>query len=109
MLEFFTQLFDTTGFPARKECGISWTTPLIWLHVTSDLFIWLAYVSIPLVLIYFTRRRDLPFPRLFLLFALFILACGTTHLIDALCFEYPIYRFAGVMKFITAVVSWVTV
>jgi PAS domain S-box-containing protein len=79
------------------------------LHATSDLFIWLAYVSIPLVLFYFTRRRDLPFPRLFLLFALFILACGTTHLIDALTFEYPIYRFAGVMKLVTAVISWLTV
>jgi len=60
-------------------------------------------------LLYFTRRRDLPFPRLFVLFALFILACGTTHLIDALIFEYPIYRFAGGMKFLTAVVSWTTV
>lgn len=90
-------------------CGDGWTPPLIWLHITSDLFIWLAYVSIPLVLLYFTRRRDLPFPRLFVLFALFILACGTTHLTDAIIFDYPIYRFAGVMKLLTAVVSWVAV
>ena len=109
MLEVLIGLFDPTGFTRRAECGTGWTPTLIWLHATSDFFIWLAYVSIPLVLLYFTRRRDLPFPRLFVLFALFILACGTTHLIDALCFEYPIYRFAGVMKFITAVVSWATV
>src|SRR4051812_11423748 len=109
MFEVLTGLFDTTGFSPRKACGTGWTQPLIWLHATSDLFIWLAYVSIPLVLFYFTRRRDLPFSRLFVLFALFILACGTTHLIDALIFEYPVYRFAGVMKLVTAVVSWVTV
>src|SRR6478609_7232898 len=109
MIEALSGLFDTTGFPPRNQCGANWTPSLIWLHVTSDLFIWLAYVSIPLVLLYFTRRRDLPFPRLFVLFALFILACGTTHLIDALMFEYPVYRFAGVMKFVTAVVSWATV
>src|SRR5215471_11552477 len=108
MFEFVAGLFDTTGFVPRKECG-EWTPALMWMHVTSDLFIWLAYLSIPLVLLYFTRRRDLPYPRLFVLFALFILACGTTHLIDALIFEYPIYRFAGVMKFVTAVVSWATV
>ena len=84
MFEVLTGLFDPTGFPPRKDCGPGWTQPLIWLHVTSDLFIWLAYLSIPLVLLYFTRRRDLPYPRLFVLFALFILACGTTHLIDAL-------------------------
>src|SRR5438067_12054908 len=109
MLEELTRLFDTTGFPSRKDSGPGWTEPLIWLHATSDLFIWLAYVSIPLILLYFTRRRDLPFPRLFVLFALFILACGTTHLINALMFEYPVYRFAGVMKLVTAVVSWITV
>jgi PAS domain S-box-containing protein len=109
MLELLTGLFDTNGFPPRKACGTAWTPGLIGLHALSDLFIWLAYVSIPLVLLHFTRRRDLPFPRLFLLFAVFILACGTTHLIDALIFEFPIYRFAGVMKLITAVVSWATV
>ena len=109
MLEVLTGLFDPTGFPARKDSGTGWTPTLVWMHATSDLFIWLAYVSIPLVLLYFTRRRDLPHPRLFVLFALFILACGTTHLIDALSFEYPIYRFAAVMKAVTAVVSWATV
>ena len=109
MLEVLTGLFDPTGFPARKECGTGWTPTLIWMHVSSDLFIWLAYVSIPLILLYFTRRRDLPFPRLFVLFALFILACGTTHLIDAIIFEYPVYRFAALMKVVTAVVSWATV
>src|SRR3954470_20277046 len=109
MLEVLTGLFDTTGFAPRKACGTGWTQPLIWLHATSDLFIWLAFVSIPLVLFYFTRRRDLPFPRLFGLFALFILACGTTHLLDALVFQYPLYRFAGVMKALTAIVSWLTV
>ena len=109
MLEPLFRLFDTSGFPPRKECGTGWSDGLIWLHAGSDLFIWLAYVSIPLVLLYFTRRRDLPFPRLFVLIALFILACGTTHLIDALMFEYPVYRFAGVMKLVTAVVSWATV
>src|SRR5215470_8532871 len=109
MLEVFTHLFDPTGFPPRRACGDGWTPALIWLHITSDLFIWLAYVSIPLVLLYFTRRRDLPFPRLFLLFALFILACGTTHLIEAIIFDYPVYRLAGVVKLITAIVSWATV
>ena len=90
MFEVLTRLFDPTGFPPRKDCGDGWTPALMWLHVTSDLFIWLAYLSIPLVLLYFTKRRDLPYPRLFVLFALFILACGTTHLIDAIIFEYPI-------------------
>jgi len=109
MLDALSSLFDPTGFPPRRYCGTGWTAGLVWLHITSDLFIWLAYVSIPLVLFHFTRRRELPFPRLFVLFALFILACGTTHLIDALAFDYPVYRFAGLMKAVTAVASWATV
>jgi PAS domain S-box-containing protein len=102
-------LFDTTGFRPRAECG-DWSAGLMWLHIGSDLFIWLAYVSIPLVLIFFVRRRsDLPYPRLFVLFALFILFCGLTHFIEALIFYRPVYRLSGVVKFATAVVSWLTV
>jgi PAS domain S-box-containing protein len=108
MFEFVVNLFDTTGFVPRSMCG-EWTPALVWMHVGGDLFIWLAYISIPLVLLYFTRRRDLPYPGLFLLFALFILACGFGHFIESLMFQYPLYRLAGVWKVVTAVVSWVTV
>jgi PAS domain S-box-containing protein len=108
MFEFVANLFDTNGFVPRKMCG-DWTPVLVWLHVGGDLFIWLAYISIPLILLYFTRRRDLPYPGLFVLFALFILACGFGHFIEALMFQYPLYRLAGVWKVVTAVVSWITV
>ncbi|MGC3969474.1 MAG: ATP-binding protein [Pirellulales bacterium] len=46
---------------------------------------------------------------MFVLFGAFILACGTTHLIDATIFWWPAYRFSGLVKFITALVSWATV
>jgi PAS domain S-box-containing protein len=109
MIEFFTKLFDTSDFPARWRCG-TWTAGEGWLHVVSDVAIWSAYFAIPLILIYFARKRkDFPFTRVFWLFAAFILACGTTHLIDAIIFWYPIYRVSGLMKLITAVVSWATV
>ena len=81
-----------------------------WLHILSDLGIWSAYVAIPCVLIYFVvRRRGLPFRGIFFLFGAFILCCGTTHFMEALIFYWPLYRLAGVIKFITAVVSWTTV
>src|SRR5437763_11693411 len=108
MGDIIRRAFDTSGFVPRSRCG-EWTDELKWLHVTSDLFIWLAYVSIPLVLLYFVRRRrNLPFSRLFVLFALFILACGFTHFVDALMFNYPAYRLSGLVKLLTAVVSWAT-
>ena len=51
----------------------------------------------------------MPFPRIFWLFCLFIFACGTTHLIEAIIFWEPIYRFSAGVKAVTAAASWATV
>ena len=112
MFDFVAHLFDTEGFPARWSCGAAWQQEpgLGWLHIIADLAIFGAYTAIPMVIAYFVlRRRDLPFPRIFWLFVIFIFACGTTHLIGAIIFWKPIYRFDGLVKVITAVASWSTV
>ncbi len=109
MGEYFSNFFDTSDFPPRWRCG-NWSEFLGWLHIFSDIATFAAYFAIPAVLFYFARKRDdFPFTRLVWLFGAFILACGTTHLIEAIIFWYPIYRVAGMMKFITAVISWITV
>lgn len=108
-MEFLTHLFDTTGFLPRWHCG-DWTLAHGWLHILSDLGVWSAYVAIPCVLLFFLlRKRDLPFRLIFLLFGAFILACGTTHLMEVIIFWWPVYRLAGVIKLLTAIVSWGTV
>jgi hypothetical protein len=71
--------------------------------------IWLAYLAIPIVLVSFTRRRNLPFHWLFLLFGAFILSCGTTHLLEVVTSYRPVYRLLGLLKLVTASVSWATV
>jgi PAS domain S-box-containing protein len=109
MLDFLRNLFDTSDFPPRWDCG-NWTTAHGWLHILSDLGVWSAYVAIPCVLGYFVlRRKDIPFRSVFMLFVAFILACGTTHLMESLIFWWPAYRLSGVIKLFTAVVSWATV
>lgn len=109
MFDFITKLFDTSGFPPRWYCG-SWTSGHGWLHILSDLGVWSAYVAIPCVLGYFVlRKKDVPFPTIFWLFGAFILACGTTHLMEVLIFWWPAYRLAGVIKLFTALISWATV
>jgi len=106
MSAFFSRLFDTSDFMPREQCG-HWTADLVWLHRGSDLFTWLAYLSIPVVLVFFAwRRRSLPFRRFFLLFAAFILACGFSHFVDALMFTWPAYRLGGLVKLATALLSW---
>lgn len=102
-------LFDTTGFPPRWRCG-DWSSLLGWTHIASDIAIFSAYTAIPVVLLWFVlRRRDVPFPRVFWLFGLFIFACGTTHLLEAIIFWQPVYRLSGVVKIVTALASWATV
>lgn len=102
-------IFDTSDFPPRWHCG-TWTATHGWVHIIADLAIWGAYLSIPIVLVYYVRRRnDVPFQKIFILFALFILSCGTGHLMEAVIFWWPAYRLAALLKILTAVVSWATV
>lgn len=110
MLDFFSKLFDTSDFPARWHCG-HWESGHGWLHILSDLAIMGAYFAIPtsLLIYYLKKRSELPFPRMLWLFGAFIFSCGTTHLIEAIIFYHPIYRFSGLLKLITAIVSWATV
>ena len=83
---------------------------MVWLHVISDGLIALSYYCIPVVLIYFVRKnRDIPFNRIFLMFGTFILACGTTHLLEVWNVWHGSYLLAGVVKGITAAVSVLTV
>lgn len=106
---FFSHLFDTSGFTPQR-LGPGWYPELVWLHTISDILIWLAYLSIPLVLAFFARdRRNLPFPRLILLFGAFMVTCGFTHFLDAVTDYVPVYRLAGLAKLATAIISWAAV
>lgn len=109
MVDVISRVFDASGFPPRWSCG-DWSPGLGWLHIVSDMGIWGAYLAIPCVLGYFALgRKNLPFRGVFLLFGTFILACGLTHLMDAVMFWWPAYRLSGVLKFVTASLSWATV
>lgn len=104
-----TELFDTSDFPPRWSCG-DWSPALGWLHIASDLAIFGAYMAIPASLAWaLRRRRDLPLRPVVWLFVGFILLCGLTHLVEAIIFYRPVYRFSGGMKAATAVISWATV
>jgi PAS domain S-box-containing protein len=79
------------------------------LYVTADLAIGAAYYSIPLALVYFVRkRRDLQFDWMFILFSLFIFACGTTHLIAIWTIWQPVYWLDATVKAFTAGLSMLT-
>lgn len=107
--EFFNELFGAADWPARWYCGI-WTDFHGWLYIVSDLAIWAAYFVIPILLILFVKKKpSLPLPKVFWLFGAFILFCGLTHLIDAIIFWWPAYKLSALLRFVTAVVSWITI
>lgn len=104
MLEFLRKLF-ATDFVPHGYC-MRWASDVVWLHVISDGLTALAYFTIPFTLLYFVRRRrDLAFNWMFVMFGVFILACGTTHVMGIWTLWQPVYRLDGVIKAITALAS----
>ncbi len=107
-MEWLRRLFDSEGFPPRWQCGVGWSEEPYWgwIHIVSDLLIFLSYTTIPFLLAYFLRKRpQTPYPNILILFVAFIFACGLTHLMEAIIFWEPLYRLAGTIKLFTAVVS----
>ena len=108
MLESLKNLFASNSFIPHGHCYL-WKPQLVWLHIVSDSLIALAYYSIPIMLLYFVhKRRDVPFPRMFLMFGTFIIACGTSHLISIWTLWHPDYWLSGGIKLFTAFVSLYT-
>ena len=105
MPSYLSWLFSPQDYMPHGMCFL-WQPELIALHVASDSAIALAYYSIPIALSYFVlKRTDLAFPGIFVLTSLFILACGTTHVMGVWTLWFPDYRFDGGVKAITALLS----
>jgi len=108
MFENLLHWFSPGPLVPHGTCLI-WNKGLIGLHVISDALITLSYYSIPFGLVYFVwHRTDLVYRWMFLLFAAFILGCGTTHLFDIWTLWHPDYLLQGVIKAGTAAVSVAT-
>jgi PAS domain S-box-containing protein len=108
MNDILTNFLSSNSFIPHGHCYL-WKPDLVGLHLVSDSLIAIAYYSIPLTLLYFVRKReDLPFSWIFLLFATFIVACGTTHMLEVWTLWHPVYWLSGTVKAATALVSVVT-
>ena len=108
MWDLLKNIFSPTQYMPHGHCYL-WQTPLVWLHVTGDFLIAIAYYSIPAMLIYFVfKRRDVPFLGIFALFGAFIILCGTGHLLEIWTLWHSAYWLSGIEKGITALVSCYT-
>jgi light-regulated signal transduction histidine kinase (bacteriophytochrome) len=86
-----------------------WKPEVLWTNVIGDFATALAYFLIPFGLYYFIKKKkEVRYRPLFLLFALFILSCGTTHVLDIISVWHPIYRLEGLLKLFTGAISLIT-
>ncbi|MBD2157069.1 PAS domain S-box protein [Leptolyngbya sp. FACHB-16] len=104
----FLYRFSLTAFIPYGHC-YPWKAELAELHILSDGLFALAYYSISAALFYFVRKRqDLPLSWIFLLFAAFIAACGTTHLLEIWALWYPPGWVFDGLEAVLALISFAT-
>lgn len=100
-----TEIFALASASPHGFC-LLWQTDLILLHAVSNIVIALAYFAMPFVIILFLKKRpDIKHRLLFWVFAAFILACGMTHVMNAVTIWIPAYYLSGIMMTLTAIIS----
>jgi signal transduction histidine kinase/CheY-like chemotaxis protein len=108
MLTFLQSLLESSTLSPHGIC-LLWRPELIWLNVSSDAIIALSYFSIPFALaIFVSKRPDVEFGWIFWAFAIFITACGMTHVMSIWTLWVPEYGLEGLVKAVTAAASIIT-
>ncbi len=101
-------VFVFTGFSPHGVC-LAWQPGLIWLTAAASVMTATAYFSISAALIaLLLRRPDFGYRGVAVLFATFILACGTTHVFGVVTLWVPLYWLSGAMDAVAAVLSVAT-
>ncbi|WP_223472063.1 MULTISPECIES: sensor histidine kinase [unclassified Pseudomonas] len=101
-------LLTDKRFMPHGHCYM-WRPDLLWTNVIADGLIALSYVTIPFTLLYFIhKRKDVPFDWMLAAFGVFILACGTSHVMEILTIWQPYYWLTALVKVITAIASVIT-
>jgi Cu+-exporting ATPase len=85
-------------------------TPLLMMVMAiANALIAVSYLSIPFFLIVFLKKRkDMPFTWVIFLFGMFILACGTTHLVHVIGLWWPVNWWQATVDLICALASVAT-
>ncbi|MCB1190636.1 MAG: response regulator [Leptospiraceae bacterium] len=104
-MDWFTEIFINNNFMPNNFCN-NCSFELLTASVISNGMIFISYFSIPIALAYFaTTRKDIANRFLLNLFAVFIFACGTTHLLHVVTYWKPWYWLQTFLDGITASIS----
>jgi len=85
-----------------------WRPEILWLHFISDFVMAACYLSLPLVMLYFVRKRPESFPQrwTFYMLSVFMVFCGLGHIASIMTIWHPIYFWQGLLKAATASLSF---
>ncbi|MBC8112561.1 MAG: PAS domain-containing protein [Verrucomicrobia bacterium] len=104
-MENLLTFFSESRFMPHGHCYF-WEPFLLWSHAISDTIIAVAYFTIPVLLLnIYLKRNDSSYIWIVVLFAIFILGCGITHVFDVITIWSPLYRLDAVFRIITAIAS----
>ena len=107
-MDSLASFFGRNGFLPHGYC-FTWTPGVLWTMVLSDLVIAAAYLSIPVAIVSFVRKRGNQANNgVAWLFSAFILACGITHLMGVWTIWQPDYGLQALSKAVTAGISLAT-
>jgi len=101
-------MFDSDSLVPHAVCWAA-APDLIWTMVVTNLITFLSYLTICCTLLYLVRRTHKVIARdwaYFVVgFALFIVACGSTHLLEVITTWIPIFWVAAATNVVTALLS----
>jgi len=104
------RLIEPDGFMPHGHC-YRWRPEVLWPSVIADAVIALSYFLIPLWLLVMSKVLPgiFPFQLLTYLFAVFIVSCGLTHVVEVCTVWMPVYYLQVSVKVVCAVASVATV
>jgi chemotaxis family two-component system sensor kinase Cph1 len=99
-------LLETRFWVPRWHCG-DWSLALGWCNILGDAGIALVYYVIPFLVWRLLCKRPELAPQMNVVrwAMLFVVACGTTHVLDAAMFWWPAYRLNCLSRAATALIS----
>jgi PAS domain S-box-containing protein len=105
----FDGIFSTGALRPHVQ-DLLWQAKLPWHQLTADALTGIADCVMPILLIYFVRKRpDLQLDKLIFLFSAFTIACGTTQFLEIWTLWYPTDWLSGLLNVAIAIVSVWTV
>ena len=108
MRETIWDFLFNEGYMPHGYC-LLWQTELFWTHAIADMVIAASYFSIPAVLLVFAlRRTDFRYRWVLVLFGVFIVGCGITHVFSMITLWIPVYNLEALGKVFTALASALT-